>query len=85
MQLHKNDMVAFGEGAARQILRVVMVTDGTITLAGATEAGVLRDRHKDKSDPFNYISGSCRSLKSNRARKVFVMPDGQIFDPGPVL
>ncbi|MBX9634130.1 MAG: hypothetical protein K2X44_04030, partial [Magnetospirillum sp.] len=85
MKLHKNDMVAFGVGAERQIFRVVKMSDGRVMLAGHTEGGDLKKRNGDKDDPFKYINGSLTRLKAEQARKIHVSPGGRVFDPGPIL
>ena len=84
MRLHKNDMVAFGHGAGRQILRVVKMSEGVVVLAPSNEAGNLKDRDAAKDDSFKYVSGRLGRLEREDARKVHVTPDGQVLDSGPV-
>lgn len=84
MRLHKDDMVAFGLGAERRLLRVVKFSGGTITLADPQEGGNLKARDADKADPFRYVNASVSRLASERARKVAVTPDGRVRDPGPI-
>jgi CRISPR-associated endonuclease Csn1 len=85
MRLHKNDMVAFGEGADRRILRVAQMWEGRVILAGHSEGGNLRNRNKDPLDQFNYINGSLSRLVAEKARKVHITPSGRVLDQGPVL
>ncbi len=85
LQVHKNDMVAFGNGSGRRILRVVKMSGGSLTLAAHEEAGNLKARNDDKVDPFKYVSAGVGRLVAEQARKIFIRPDGRIYDPGPVL
>jgi len=85
MRLHKNDMVALGCGETRRIMRVAIMTGAEIRLAPHNEGGVLRDRDRNPSDPFKYLRVGVTRLSAERARKVWVRPDGRILDPGPVL
>jgi CRISPR-associated endonuclease Csn1 len=85
MRLHKNDMVAFGHGETRKIHVVVKMSGGSVQLAEHQEAGRLKARNDDKSDPFKYISASVTRLRAEQARKVHVRPDGRILDPGSVF
>lgn len=84
MRLHINDMVAFGCGPARRILRVVKMSGSAVTLADPHEGGALKGRDADKKDAFKYISASQTRLLTEHARKVWVDPSGRIVDPGPV-
>jgi CRISPR-associated endonuclease Csn1 len=84
MRLHKNDMVAFGQGAARQILCVVKMSGSQVMLADPKE-GNVDARNRDKNDPFSYISASARRFVHERARKIWVDPSGRIVDPGPLI
>lgn len=84
MRLHKDDVVAFGAGAARRLLRVVKFSGGTDTLAWLHASGRLKDRNADKSDPFKYVSGSISRFAAEGARKVYVDPAGRVFDRGPL-
>lgn len=85
MRLHKNDMVAFGVGDGRRLMRVVKMRAGEITFSEHNEGGNLKNRDADKSDAFKYISGSLSRLKAEGARKVHVTPSGRVLDQGPVL
>jgi CRISPR-associated endonuclease Csn1 len=82
MRPHKNDMVALGIGADRQVMRVVKMQNGTVVLAPHNEAGNLKARDADKGDPFKYLAAGARRLVSLRARKAWVDPAGRIRDPG---
>jgi len=83
IRLHKDDMVAFGDGDGRQLLRVVKMSGGNVTLAPAHEAGNLKARDAAKDDQFKYVTASARKLIVERARKVHVTPDGRVLDNGP--
>lgn len=87
LRLHSQDMVAFGTGEQRQLLRVVKIekTNRRVILAPPNEAGRLDERNRQKQDPFSYITGSLTRLRAEGARKVFVTPDGRVLDHGPVL
>lgn len=82
MRLHKNDMVAVGDGSAMRIMRVVKMSEGQITLAPHNEAGNLKQRDGAKEDPFRYFYASASRLRTERARKLFVTPDGRISGSG---
>jgi CRISPR-associated endonuclease Csn1 len=84
MRLHKDDVVAFGVGDARRVLRVVKFRNGEVTLADVHEAGNLKARDADKSESFKYISGSVSRFSREMARKVFVNPAGRVLDQGPL-
>ena len=84
LRLHKNDVVAFGVGEARRLLRVVKFRDGEINLAEVHESGNLKKRDKEKKDPFKYVSASTSRFGSEQARKVFVDPAGRVLDKGPL-
>ncbi len=83
MRLHKSDMIAFGQGASRQILVVVKMSGSQIMLADPRE-GNIDARNRDRNDPFSYISASASRFIQERARKIWVDPSGRIFDPGPL-
>lgn len=83
MQLHKNDLVAFGDGDTRRTLRVVKSSSGQVFLALHNESGNLKARDADKSDGFKYVSGSVASFTREKARKIWVDPAGRVHDPGP--
>ncbi len=84
LRLHKNDVVAFGLGNQRELFRVVKFSGGTVTLAPLHEAGNLKARDADRSDDFNYLSGSIKKFRENAAHKVQVDPLGRVRDPGPL-
>lgn len=83
MRLHRDDLVAFGEGEARQVLRVVKSDARGVTLAPHNESGNLKARDADRGDAFKYIWGSRDRFAKERARKVWVDPAGKVHDPGP--
>lgn len=91
MRLHIDDVVAFGVGDGRRLLRVVKVTrdydkeeNSTLFLADLAEAGALKKRSEDKSDPFSYVTARTSRLRQERARPVHVDPSGRVYDPGPL-
>jgi CRISPR-associated endonuclease Csn1 len=83
IRLHKNDMVAIGNGTERQIMRVVKMSNGQVTLAPHNEGGNLKARDNAKDDAFRYLSASATKLRELQARKVWVNPAGKVRDPGP--
>ncbi len=84
MRLHKGDVVAFGNGAGRRLLRVIKYRSGQVTLATLHEAGNLKARDAEKDDPFKYVNAGVTRFREERARKVFVDPAGRVRDPGPL-
>lgn len=78
MQLHKNDLIAWG--ADRRIMRVVKMSGTSLTLAPHQEGGSLKKRDKDKRDPFRYTSASATRLKDECAQKVRVSPSGRVMN-----
>ena len=83
MRLHKNDLIAAGTGAERRILRLVKMSEGKLTFAAHNEAGSLKARDADRSDPFKYETLGAVSLLRIAGRKVHVTPDGRVLDSGP--
>jgi len=84
MRLHKDDVVAFGVGEARRLLRVVKFSERQIALADLHESGPLKARDADKAYPFKYVYPGISRFAAERARKVFVDPAGRVLDPGPL-
>lgn len=84
MRLHISDMIAFGHGEARRILRVVKMSGSQIVLAEPQEGGSLKARDADKSDPFKYTNASRKRFIEDHVLKIWVDPSGRIIDPGPV-
>ena len=80
MRLCANDVIAITEKNVRQLLRIVRISDGEITLAAINEANASA-RNKDKDDPFKLFSKSPNSLKSLNARRVFIDSIGRVKDP----
>jgi CRISPR-associated endonuclease Csn1 len=85
LKLHKNDLIAVKDGEGRRILCLREITEGRLKFADHNEAGNLRARHGDERDPFRWSYKVASRLKLDGARKVRVLPDGRIYDPGPVL
>jgi CRISPR-associated endonuclease Csn1 len=84
IRLHKNDMVAMGEGDTRHVMRVVKFSGGNITLAPHYEGGNLKARDASKDDSFKYYYLSGKRLRKDRARRVSVDPGGVVRDRGPL-
>ena len=84
MRLHKDDVVAFGVGEARRLLRVVKFSEGELTLADLHESGALKARNDDRGDPFRYVRASLSLLQRSQTRKVFIDPAGHVLDQGPL-
>ncbi|MBV9758885.1 MAG: hypothetical protein JO047_17705 [Alphaproteobacteria bacterium] len=78
LRLHKNDMLGFGIGERRQIMRVVKMRHGQVALAPHFEAGNLKARDAAKDDAFKYMYAGEVRLAAENARKVFVLPDGRV-------
>jgi len=79
MRLHKSDLIGFGAGEQRRILRVVKMSEGQVTLAPHQEAGNLKARDAAKDDPFKYVYASASRLLAEQVRKLFVTPDGRVL------
>lgn len=79
MRLCANDTIAITQHG-RQLLRVVKISSGIITLAAINEANTdARNRNKD--DPFKLFSKSPNGLRSLDARRVFIDSIGRVKDP----
>ena len=78
MRLHQNDLVWIPDKPRGQIMRVVKFSDGTIVLAAHFEAGNLKARDADKSDPFKYIARSPEGLRKVGGRLATVTPAGVV-------
>jgi CRISPR-associated endonuclease Csn1 len=83
MRLHKDDVVAFGVGEGRRLLRVVKFSERQLALADLFESGALKTRDADKADRFKYVYPGLSRLANENARKVSVDPSGRVRDPGP--
>jgi CRISPR-associated endonuclease Csn1 len=85
LSLRQNDLVAYQpEGEERKVMRVVKFsTNGSMQLAAHHEAGALKARDADPSDPFKYTNTSAGGLKKAQARQVRIDPLGKVLDPGP--
>ncbi|MDR3530325.1 MAG: type II CRISPR RNA-guided endonuclease Cas9 [Rhodopila sp.] len=85
VRLHGSDMVACGDAAHRKIYVVKQISENELALAEHHEAGQLSSRNRDNSDGFKFLLvKSVGKLKELELRKVFVTPDGRVFDHGPV-
>ncbi|GAB4127638.1 MAG: hypothetical protein Kow00104_12900 [Rhodothalassiaceae bacterium] len=84
MRLHKNDMIAIEENGARRMLRVVQVSGAKIIMADHREGGNLRERDRDPQDTFKYFTRSASALQKLKARKLRILEDGRVYDPGPL-
>ena len=79
MRLRGGDMLSLKTDAGEQIMRVVKMSSGTLTLAPHEEAGSLKARDADKSDPFNYFTASPKKLQSLEASQLRVSPTGLVY------
>jgi CRISPR-associated endonuclease Csn1 len=79
LRLHKNDMLGFGAGEQRRIMRVVKLRESQVTLAAHFESGNLKARDAAKDDTFKYVYASAARLVAEQARKLFVTPDGRVL------
>lgn len=84
LSLRQNDLVAIERGSeGRSIMRVVKFrTSGQLQLALHNEAGSLKTRDADATDPFKYVNASAGALRNDKARQIRIDPVGRIFDPG---
>ncbi|WP_425406191.1 type II CRISPR RNA-guided endonuclease Cas9 [Hwanghaeella sp.] len=82
MRLRVNDMLELENDGARQIMRIVKLASGKITLAAHHEAGSLKARDADKNDPFKYLTLSPSSLQLRNGRTVHSSPSGVIRHKG---
>ncbi|MEQ8228894.1 MAG: HNH endonuclease domain-containing protein [Rhodospirillales bacterium] len=82
MRLRVNDMLELEYDGGRKIMRVVKLSVGKITFAEHQEAGSLKSRDADKSDPFKYLTVAPSSLQSRNARVVYTSPSGVIRHKG---
>ena len=79
MRLCANDVIAITQNG-RQLLKVVKISSGVITLAAINEANTDA-RNRDKDDPFKLFSKSPNVLQSLDARRVFIDSIGRVKDP----
>lgn len=83
MRLHGDDLVAFGPRDDATIYRVAQMTGQKLVFVGHSEAGDLRNRHKDKDDSFRYFNKSAGAAKAAGLRRIKISGLGAIYDPGP--
>lgn len=85
LSLRQNDMLAIErQGESPKIVRVVkFASRGELQLAPDNEAGPLKARDANGTDPFKYINTSATGLMKMKARQVRIDEMGRIFDPGP--
>jgi CRISPR-associated endonuclease Csn1 len=80
MQLCVNDTVRLKiADDEMEIFRVVSLTPGMIFLAKHQEGGNLRERDRDRTDPFKYLICSSSRLKKFDALQVVVDTLGQVW------
>jgi len=78
MRLQINDCIELDEqGGERRILRLQQISKGQLTFAPLNEANVDA-RHRNKQDPFRFLTKSPDKLRSLDARKVHVSPTGRV-------
>lgn len=80
MRLCRDDIIAV-ESPSRQLLRIVKMSRGVITVAPIEEANVDA-RNRDPLDEFKLSSKSISGLQKLNARRVFVDVLGVTKDPG---
>ncbi|MEM9963453.1 MAG: type II CRISPR RNA-guided endonuclease Cas9 [Pseudomonadota bacterium] len=84
MTLHRNDAVAYQNDDERRIARVVKFSaQGQLVLADHEQAGDVKRRHNNNSDPFRYTFTSASGMKKLGGRLVRVDEIGRVLDPGP--
>ena len=83
LALHRDDVLAVERGGSRELMCVVKISERQIALAPPNEAGALKTRDADKSDPFRYVYPSPNTLKAWGARQVRIDELGRVWDPGP--
>ncbi|MGE0283070.1 MAG: type II CRISPR RNA-guided endonuclease Cas9 [Rhizobiaceae bacterium] len=85
MSLKQDDLIALdGDDGRRVIHRVVKFNSaGQLCMALHNEAGALKARDADGSDPFKYLYKAGSALRAINARQVRVDEIGRVFDPGP--
>ncbi len=83
LSLHREDVLAIDRGDGRELMRVVKFSENQFALAPPNEAGSLKARDADKTDPFKYVYPSPSTLCKWRARQVRIDELGRIQDPGP--
>lgn len=79
MRIRGNDLLRVDHDAPGQVMRVVKFSKGQIVLANHNEAGRLKARDADKTDPFNYLTVSPSRLKDIGAQQIYVDPSGRAF------
>lgn len=82
MRLMVNDLLRLNHDDRIRTMRVVKISsNGQIFMAELHEANV-DSRNRDKSDAFSYVSKTASTLKSARARSIFISSIGEIIDTG---
>jgi len=80
MQLHVDDALRIQpESGGKELVRVVKISAGKITVASLTEGGALKERDADREDPFKYRTWSAATLQRLKAVAVVVDPLGQVW------
>lgn len=83
MRLMINDLVRTEIDGNTRTLRVVKIDPSTnVVFAGINEAGDLKKRHADSSDPFRYVNIRGESFRTAKTRRVTISPIGEVHDPG---
>ncbi len=85
MRLYKNDAIAFGNDGTRQVMRVVKMREGQITLAPHFEGGNLKARDAAKDDRFQDVYASAQRLRAEKAQKLRVSPGGRVLAGSAML
>lgn len=79
MRIRGGDSLCLDHERPRQVMRVVKFSKGQIVLACHREAGQLKARDADKSDPFNYLTVAPGRLQQMNAVAIRVDPSGRIY------
>ncbi|GLK79659.1 type II CRISPR RNA-guided endonuclease Cas9 [Methylopila turkensis] len=83
LSLRQDDLLAVETESGLVLMRVVKFNQmGRLFLADHNEAGALKARDADKSDPFKYLDTGATALRKLRARQVRVDALGRVSDPG---
>ena len=84
-KIHNGDLVCLNHNGRKIIAKVISLkpSNSIIALVENNEAGNLAKREKEKSLKPIYLSFSKAAEKE--FRKIFITPDGKVFDQGPIL
>ena len=86
MRVHKGDLLLLQnkEGTEKiYVVKQLNISANRFILSEQNESGNLRNRDKDRSDPFNYTRLAFSQLKGRKCRRVGVNFLGRLNDPYP--